>query len=223
MPQLSFHGSSVLVPTPLALFEVSEEVNLHPIKLGEPAFGERPEGLDPINVGATISDKLSLVVANPNVGIIADVHQAIVATPAISHDDRLGAHLPKDHLAKCLCGTVRDNLSVDPATSLEDPEYRLFKGTPTSAAWHSLDSARAEVALIELDLTRYSPKRRLLRCEDQLTKDAVETVDRVAVETGQLSSLGCLNINAEMGNQLFKVITADSYHISSLDGSDDLV
>jgi type IV secretion system protein VirB4 len=79
-----------VVEAVLALLEVQvERVGRHPVELDEPTLGVRPEALDAVDV-ALAAGEVVLLVVDPQVLLVADVDQAVVATPAVGVDDAVG-------------------------------------------------------------------------------------------------------------------------------------
>ncbi len=61
------------------------EINFDAVELGKPAFGEAPEGLDAVDVGAASGEGFLFVDAH--MFVIADIHQAVVSRPTVGADD----------------------------------------------------------------------------------------------------------------------------------------
>ena len=100
-------------------------------------------------------------------------------------DHDLRADFPADDGLERLLGAVRDDLRVDPPVPLEDAEHdRLAPGAPPALA---PDAARAEVALVDLDL----PVERALvgdPLRDEFAELVVVERGGVAVDAEEVSS-----------------------------------
>ena len=80
---------SVVEPK-FTLFKVQVEGRLgQSVELIKPAFGERPEGLDTVDVPFTLYELIGSVI-NPEVFFIAHIHKTIVASPMVGVNDTLG-------------------------------------------------------------------------------------------------------------------------------------
>lgn len=78
-----------MVEAELGLLEVQVEGMVgDPVELRQPPLGEAREALDAVDVAASPSELVAAVL-DPQVLLIADVHQPVVPRPAIGMDDDL--------------------------------------------------------------------------------------------------------------------------------------
>ena len=64
---------------------------MHLSVLDQAGFGISPKSLDPIDVGPVCSE-LILSIVDPQMLSVTDIHEAIVASPAIGVDDTVQAY-----------------------------------------------------------------------------------------------------------------------------------
>jgi len=70
--------------------------------------------------------ELVLAMLDTIVLFVAQVHQAVVASPAVGVNHALGVHLPPDDGLQSGLGAIRHDLGIDLATPLQDAEDRSF-------------------------------------------------------------------------------------------------
>src|SRR5271169_3233036 len=115
----------------------------HAFELGEADLGEAPEAFDAVDVYGAVGE-LVVSVVDAQVAI-AEINQAVVATPAIGVDDGRDINPPPDNALQSGSGAVWHDLGVDLSGALEDTEHDgLAVGTAASFAAHV---AGAEPAL----------------------------------------------------------------------------
>ena len=122
----------------------------HAFELCEPVLGESPEVLDAVDVAAAVHE-LVVTVVRTQVLSVADVHQAVVVPPAVGVDDDVEAHPAADHLLQSRFRFIGQDLGVDPTRAFENAEDDDF--APRTPAAFALDPTRAEVRLIDFDLS----------------------------------------------------------------------
>ena len=139
-----------MVESELRLFQMQVKGGIgQSIELHQPGLGKCPEGLDAVDMVLAL-DELIGAVLDPVMFFVAQIDQAVVASPAVGVDDALWVHFtPYDGLKSDL-GAVRDDLSVDLAAALKNTEDRRLAGCSSSS--FTLDSLRTEVGFINLDL-----------------------------------------------------------------------
>ena len=116
------------VVAPFTLLEMKIEIDFDTVELGEPAFGEAPESLNAVDMGATFCKSLLLVDAH--MLVVADIDQAIVSWPAVGADDALGIDPPADDGPQGVLGAIGHDLREDFPLPLEDAEDRLLERSP---------------------------------------------------------------------------------------------
>ena len=122
----------------------------HAFELLEAGFGEAPEGLDAVCVRGAM-DELVLSVADAEVAVEADVHQPVVAAPAVGVDHRRRVDFAADNGLQGLFRAIRDNFRVHLPAAFEQAKDNGFAArAPAPFAAHP---PRAEVAFIQFDRT----------------------------------------------------------------------
>ena len=196
-----------MVESKFSFFEVKVEgVAGDAVELGQSSFGVAPEGLDAVDVGLEVGE---LVVVMPDAEVlgVADVDQAVIASPAVAVNDAGQVDLAANRLQKRGFLGVGNDLRVDVAVAFEDAEDdRLAAGPATSLAAHALG---AEVRFVDF---HFSLKRGLLFTPfgDATPNFEINVVDPTHRETRQLSRVGRRQIQRERTQQPAKSRLADS-------------
>ncbi len=105
-----------MVEAELALLEMEQErVWMQSTIPRQACLGITPEALDAVDVVAGMScvGELVGVVVHAQMPGVAEIDQAVVATPAIAVDDCVEAHFPSDCLTKRRFRVVGHQLGVD--------------------------------------------------------------------------------------------------------------
>lgn len=165
------------------------EIDFDAVELGEPAFGEAPEGFDTVDVGATFGEGLLFVDAH--MLVVTDIDQAVVSRPAIGADDALRVDPAANDGPQGVLGAIGDDFGVDFPLPLEDAEDGLFERSPAPQAWQGASSnpARAKVAFINL---HHSSKRPAPVHPLQGNQQPEALIKRVHGLPIQLQKSGCL-------------------------------
>lgn len=117
------------------------------VKLSQMAFRLVPEVLYAVNVIPILNK--SLTVADPNMMKRADV-QHIVTAQRIRKDDAVRYDLLFQNAHQRRRTNVRNDLGVNPATTLQDPEYRnLTAGSPAAYAFSGRNTTCQLQSLLE--------------------------------------------------------------------------
>src|ERR1700678_969227 len=103
------------------------EIGFDPVEPGETALGEAPERLDAVDVGAPLGE--SLLFVDADMLVEADIDQAVIARPAIGANDAGWIDAAPDNRSQRGLGAVLNDFRIDLASSFEDAEDRLLKGT----------------------------------------------------------------------------------------------
>src|SRR5215471_20000737 len=174
-----------VVVAPLGLLEMEMEGLFgHAFELGEADLGEAPEAFDTVDMYRAVGE-LVVSVVDAQVAI-AEIAQAVVATPAIGVDDGRDVDTPADNALQSGSGAVWHDLGVDLTGTLEDAEHDgLAVGSATPFA---ADVARAEPALVDLDDAKQGALRFTSRLQ-AFAQAAVQPVHSVAVEPAELGGL----------------------------------
>ena len=86
-----------VIEAPPALFEVQVEGHHgHATELLKPSLGEAPEALYPVDMALAIGELVRAMMGS-EVFRMADIHQAVVAAPAVRMDDRVGRDSAADN------------------------------------------------------------------------------------------------------------------------------
>ena len=147
------HVCATIVESPFAFFEMQvEQMFVNASETVQPDLCEAPEGLDAIDVGLT-SYELALAVLDAKMLLVAEVHKAVVAAPAIAVDDTSDVHSASNDGLQTASLYIRNDLGVDLAVALEESEHnRLPARTPPTLA---PDATRTEVRFVHLDFTAH--------------------------------------------------------------------
>ena len=150
--QGSIEATATMVKSEFRFFEMQEKVSGgNAVELDHAPFGEAPEGLNAIDMGFSIRE-LVLGVVDSQVFGVANVHESIVATPAIGVNDTFQADLAaNDSLQGDFLG-IGNNFSEDLTVAFEDSKDDcLATSTSSSFATHSFGT---EVRFINFDLSQ---------------------------------------------------------------------
>jgi hypothetical protein len=192
-----------LAVAPLAFLEMKIEIDLNAVEPGETALGEAPERLDAIDVSAAFGEGFLFVDADMLVE--ADVHQPVIARPAIGANDAGGIDPAPDNGSQRGLGTVFDDLRIDLSMPLEDAEDRLLEGSSAAQAWQWAASypARSKVAFIDFhDSLELAALHRPLD-RDQQPKSSVQRIDCLSIESQQVGRLRSRQIEAKALQDFF--------------------
>jgi len=123
---------------------------MHTTTLDQPGFGKAPEPFDTIDVAGRCGKFIAAMI-DPQVLGIAQVHQSVIASPAVTMDDAIQANFTSYSTLKGLFRGIRDNLCVDFSIAFKDTEDDGFSaGSPASFAF---DATSSEVRFIDFNLT----------------------------------------------------------------------
>ena len=164
-----------------------ETIGADAVKLGEPAFGEGPEGFDAVDVLPRSARELRLIMVDPIVPVAVE-HEAVVGHPTVGVDRTAPTHEFPDKRRDFPGTGIADDLGGDPAVAFQDAEDRHL-GCTSAAPPLAL---AAEVALVELDRSPEGLIRGFLVGSDPFPEQAVVAIDRVAIDAGEVDGLrGC--------------------------------
>ena len=108
--------------------------------------------------------------------LVAEVHKAVVAPPAIGEDDEFGFDTLSNRSQKTLLRTVGNYLGLHFAVPFEDVgDDRLAAGPPATLAAHARG---AEVGLVDLDLSGSYRSPLFALHGQELVEAKVNVVDR---------------------------------------------
>lgn len=171
-----------MIEPELALLQVQVKGRAaHAAELNEPRLRHAPEALDAVDVGSAPGE-LVAVVADTVVLLVTHVDDAVVRAEAVSMNRRRQLDFAANNRLKTGLFAVRHDLRVDAPVPFIDAEDDGLAARPAPAL--TAYTARAEVALVEFDLTA---ERRLALAVrgDGLAYERQIPVDRVAVQRSQ--------------------------------------
>jgi len=120
------------------------------VELGEPSFGEGPEGLYSVDVALAADELVGAM--KDTVMVVAVKDEAVVGFPAVRVDRAALEHFPLYDRHQCGPAGRGDDRHEHLAATLEQSEHGRLPGC--SAASLAPDSASAEVGLVDLNFAR---------------------------------------------------------------------
>jgi hypothetical protein len=188
-----------MVKTEFGLLEVQRKgLRWDAFELGQTEFGIGPEGLDSVDMAVTSGEFIFSMMDSKVLGV-SDVHQALIASRAVTVDDAIDRDMTPNNLLQRGLSGIRDNLLIDPAIAFEDTEDNGFRSGTTSAL--TPNPPRTEVGFVHFDLPGKGAVERTLI--DQPGSDSlVDRVDRSDAEAGQIGSLRGWKIKGEEAQNL---------------------
>lgn len=121
-------------------------------ELGKASFRVAPKAFYAIDM-ATLIGKFIVSVVDPEMLLVSDIHQAVIATPSIGMDDAFDADSASDNRLKRGTAAIRHDLGINLALALEDAKDNGFTARATTS--ESFDTARPEVAFINFDFSEH--------------------------------------------------------------------
>ena len=184
------------------------EIDFDAVELGEPAFGEAPEGFDAVDVGAAFGEGLFLV--DSHMLVVADIDQAVVSRPSIGADDALRIDPAPDDGPQGVLGAVGHDFGIDFPLPLKDAEDGLFERSPTTQPGQGAasDPAGTKVTFIHLHHSskRTAPVHPLQG--DQEPETLIKGVHRLAIELQKRRGLRRCKIQTKAFHYFFDPILA---------------
>ena len=152
--------------------------------------------------------KLVLPVIDPEVLIISDVHQSVIASPSIGVDNARHVDFPLHNALERLFSAVRNDLGIYSAIPLEETKDRLFQGAATTLQLASETAlpSRSEVRLVCLDLTHKLLEFLHLMPVDRQPEMQVETIDGFPIESQKFVGLCCCQVETEALQNFFNMV-----------------
>jgi len=195
-----------MIEPEFALFQMQIEGVLgNTVELCEPPFGKTPEGFDPVDMMLSPGE-LVVTVVDSEVLVKTDVHQPIVAAPAVGVDDAVDVGFAPDDGLQCGFGGVGDNFRVDAIAAFEQTEDdSLAIGSSTTFAAYPPGT---EVRLVGL---KFSGQWRAFKTPlAHAASDAqVDIVNRTHRHASQCGAFGGGQIQRKVTNNLTKSRLAD--------------
>ncbi len=183
------HVFATVVESPFAFFEMQiEQMFVNASETVQPDLCEAPEGLDTVDVRLA-PHKLTLAVLDAEVLLVAEVHKAVIASPAVRMDDAADIHPSSNNGLQTASLHIRDDFRVDLPVALEESEdNRLSTCAAPALAPHA---TRTEVGFVHLNLTAH--RRSPFRIFRNLPADCFEiAVHRHSADAGELGDFRCL-------------------------------
>ena len=184
------------------------EIDFDAVELGEPAFGEAPEGFDAVDVGAALGEGFLLVDAH--MLVVADIDQAVVSRPAIGADDALRVDPAANDGPQGVLGAVGDDFRVNFPLPLKDAEDGLFERSPASQSRQgaSPNPAGAKVAFIDFHHPSKLPVLIHPLQSNQEPQALVKRVHRLAIELQKSRRLRGRKVQTKAFHYFFDPILA---------------
>lgn len=144
------------------------------IELLQATFREAPEALNAIDM-CCVADKLVLAMIDSQMFAITDIHQAVIAAPAITIDDGIKAHATTNNGLQGGLFAIGDDFCINAAITFEDAEDDSFAtGSTTALAAHS---ARSKIRFINFDLASGEGRGSLAGLCQALSDFQIDRVD----------------------------------------------
>jgi len=136
-----------VVKSPLTFLQKQRKmVPGNPVEFPQVTLRLVPEILDAVDVVLLVCKELGVV--DPKVLEVRNI-QRIVALPAVGINDAVGNDFPLDDRHQGLGAGIRNDLRVDPSTTLQQTENRDFSRSTTAPLSFA---ATAEIGFIHFDL-----------------------------------------------------------------------
>ena len=196
-----------MIKTELTFFKMQMQSGAgQAAELGQAHLGEAPEVLNAVDVCLALH-KLIAPMIDPVMLLVAQIHPAAVAFPAIRIDDAAQGHLALQNGRQHSAAAIGDDLRINFPLAFEQAEDRHFlKSAPAPFA---PDAASAKITFINLDL----PAQRRFSLA-QLRQTAAEMltvlIDRIAVQAGQLGDFSGFHIQTKQPQQQPKLLRRNS-------------
>ena len=170
------------------------------IELRQAALCKTPEGFNTVNMTAAF-DKLIVAMINPKVFAKANIHQAIVATPAIGIDDAQRVGFTSDNRLQSTFRRIWNNLRINLITTFKQAKDNGF--VASTAATFATHSAWTKIGFIGLQFTtQWRPLRTPLSHTHAHAK--VNAIDTADGNTAQGCAFSGSQIQGKMLNNLTK-------------------
>ena len=148
-------------------------------ELGKASFRVAPKAFYAIDMAALIG-KLIVSVVDPEMLLVPDINQAVIATPSIGMDDAFDADSTSDNRLKRGAATIRHDLGINLALALENAKDNGFTARATTS--ESFGTARSEVAFVNFDFSE-NWSLSLAKLDDSLTQAHERPVHGISVQT----------------------------------------
>jgi len=199
-----------------------KEVGPDAPSFGQPRLCGSPKTLNAVNVNAGPEREHIVGVTNAMMFAVPDIHQPIIAPPAVRMDDATACDLAAQNGLQGALFRIGDDLRVDLAVAFEDAEHDRFAARPPAP--FPLHAAWPEVRFIDL----HGPAQRsflFTGSGDPLPEGHEVPIDRVPVEAGQHRYFRSLQIQGEEADEGPKLARRNmgTMHVSILPRHDSVV
>ena len=139
-----------MIESEFAFFEMEKEVfATNAAAFRQPGFRRAPEALNAVDVDAAAPDKDAVAMFDAEVFAVAEVHQAVVADPAVRMNDAGEGDAAANNRPQSGLFRIGDDLGIHAPAAFENPEHDgLAASTATS---FPPNPASTEVRLIDFD------------------------------------------------------------------------
>ena len=200
--QFIIEVSVSIVEAPFALFKMQVKgMSRYPVELLQAPFGKAPKAFDAVDVTLAAS-KLVAAMLDPKMPGITNVHQTVIAVPAVAVDRRLGRYTASDNGLQRGFFAVRHDFGVNPAASFEQAKHRSFAGCATTP--FASHAARAKVTFIHFDLTARKRRFSLTSLGNAPSDFEINAVHRFGRQAGQSGGISSAQIAGEAPRQAAK-------------------
>lgn len=175
-----------------------EHLGTQSFELGKPMLGEAPEGLDAVDV-IPFPGELIFTMIDPEMLHVANIHEPVIANPAIGVDHAGNIHLAADDRLQTGLGAIRDDLGVDVVATFEHAEDSCL--APGTATAFTPDALGAEVGFVNFDNT-FERRLRLADISHADAQEQHESVDGIAIQFDKLADRNGVEIERKMHDQL---------------------
>ena len=134
--------------------------------------------------------------------IVPNVHQSVIALPAVGMDNALRGNLAPDDGLERFGRAVRDQLGVHRAIALIDAENRLLERAPApfTRTGPPANPSRAKEAFINLNHTNYLFFSKELMCMNQCPECQKIPIHGFSIALQEQSCFGRVNVDAKAFN-----------------------
>lgn len=183
-----------MIETELTFFEMQVQGGaVEATKLGQAHLGEAPEVFNAVDV-RLVFDKLVAAMIHPVMLLVAQVHQAAVAFPAIPINHAAQGHLALQNSRQHRAAAIGDDLRINFALPLEQTEDgHLPKSAPAPFA---PDAPSAKITFVSLNFTAQG-RFGLAELRQPLAEMPRVEIDRVAIQAGELGDLSGFHIQTK--------------------------
>lgn len=195
-----------MIEPELGFLQVQHELVLaDTVKLRQAMLGKAPKRLDSVDmVGAP--HELVVAMIDTEVLCKADIHQSVIATPAIRVNDAVGIDLAADDGLQRGFGGIGDDFGVDAVIALEQTKDNGLAAS--ASATLATNASGAKVGLIGLELTGKGRAGSAMLSQAQA--DAlVNVIDAAHRQAAQLGRIAGGQIKGKQAQELTELGFAD--------------